>query len=216
MTACVIVCAGGHGRVLVGVLRRSGIVIDAWVDAAASLHGAVIDDITIEDEATILERAPNAIRLVNGRGNIPREGRSGLSARRDLYQGYADLGFRFATVVSINAVVAGSAKLGEGCQVITGAIVHPGATVGVNTIVNTGAQIDHDCQVGAHVHIAPGAILCGWVSVGDEAHVGAGAVISDHVTIGEGAIVGAGAVVLRDVAAGTTVVGNPARIMRDF
>lgn len=209
----VIVCAGGHGRVLGYVLRRNGAAIDAWVDADC---GGVIDGVTIEDEATILQREPDAILLVNGLGNTPGGGHSGLFARRNLYQRYAGLGFRFATVVSIDAVVASSAKLGEGCQVITGAIVHPGATIGVNTIVNTGAQVDHDCRVGAHAHVAPGAILCGWVHVGDEAHVGAGAVISDHVTIGDGAIVGAGAVVLRDVAEGATVVGNPARAVRDF
>jgi maltose O-acetyltransferase len=41
--------------------------------------------------------------------------------------------------------------------------------------------------------------------------IGLGALISNRVTVGAGAIVGAGAVVLRDVAAGETVVGNPAK-----
>ena len=43
------------------------------------------------------------------------------------------------------------------------------------------------------------------------ASIGSGAVILGGVTIGEGALVGAGAVVTRDVPAGWTVVGNPAR-----
>jgi acetyltransferase-like isoleucine patch superfamily enzyme len=43
------------------------------------------------------------------------------------------------------------------------------------------------------------------------ASIGSGATIMCGVTIGEGAVVGAGAVVTRDVAAGMTVVGNPAR-----
>jgi UDP-2-acetamido-3-amino-2,3-dideoxy-glucuronate N-acetyltransferase len=43
------------------------------------------------------------------------------------------------------------------------------------------------------------------------ASIGSGATIMCGVTIGEGAVVGAGAVVTKDVAAGTTVVGNPAR-----
>ena len=42
------------------------------------------------------------------------------------------------------------------------------------------------------------------------ASVGSGATILCGVTIGERATVGAGAVVTRDVAAGTTVAGNPA------
>jgi len=46
------------------------------------------------------------------------------------------------------------------------------------------------------------------------ASIGSGATILCGVTIGENAIVGAGAVVTRDVAAGTTVVGNPARALK--
>ena len=47
------------------------------------------------------------------------------------------------------------------------------------------------------------------------ASIGSGATILCGLTIGERAIVGAGAVVTRDVAAGTTVVGNPAARRRD-
>jgi acetyltransferase-like isoleucine patch superfamily enzyme len=37
--------------------------------------------------------------------------------------------------------------------------------------------------------------------------------IRQRVQIADGALVGIGAVVLRDVAAGATVVGNPARLL---
>jgi len=46
------------------------------------------------------------------------------------------------------------------------------------------------------------------------ASIGSGATIMCGVTVGERAVVGAGAVVTRDVAAGATVIGNPARSVR--
>jgi acetyltransferase-like isoleucine patch superfamily enzyme len=44
------------------------------------------------------------------------------------------------------------------------------------------------------------------------ASIGSGAIVMCGVEIGEGALVGAGALVTRDVPAGATVVGNPARV----
>ena len=52
------------------------------------------------------------------------------------------------------------------------------------------------------------------VRIGKDCWIGGGAIILPGVHIGDGAIVGAGAVVLSDVAAGATVVGNPARTVR--
>ncbi len=45
------------------------------------------------------------------------------------------------------------------------------------------------------------------------ASIGSGAIILGGVRIGEGALVGAGAVVTRDVVAGATVAGVPARVL---
>jgi maltose O-acetyltransferase len=49
------------------------------------------------------------------------------------------------------------------------------------------------------------------VTIGLDVWIGGGAIILPGVSVGDGAVIGAGAVVTRDVAAGTTVRGNPAR-----
>jgi maltose O-acetyltransferase len=49
------------------------------------------------------------------------------------------------------------------------------------------------------------------VEIGANAWIGGGAILLAGIRIGAGAIIGAGAVVTRDVAPGTTIVGNPAR-----
>ena len=50
------------------------------------------------------------------------------------------------------------------------------------------------------------------VAIGANVWIGGGAIILPGVTIGDDAIVGAGSIVTRDVPAGVTVAGNPARV----
>ncbi|WP_019304458.1 sugar O-acetyltransferase [Xanthomonas oryzae] len=50
------------------------------------------------------------------------------------------------------------------------------------------------------------------IRVGRNVWIGGGAIILPGVTIGDDALIGAGAVVMRDVPAGATAVGNPARV----
>jgi maltose O-acetyltransferase len=49
------------------------------------------------------------------------------------------------------------------------------------------------------------------VVISQNVWIGGGAIFLGGVRIGDGAIIGAGAVVTKDVAAETTVTGNPAR-----
>ena len=49
------------------------------------------------------------------------------------------------------------------------------------------------------------------VRIGCNVWIGGGAIVLPGITIGDDAVIGAGSVVTKDVVAGATVVGNPAR-----
>jgi UDP-perosamine 4-acetyltransferase len=208
----IILGAGGHGRVLIDVLRRAGRTITAATDADPTRHGQTFDGVPIigGDDA-VLAKSKDKVLLVNGQGNTPHRGDSGLKLRRELFLRFAERGYQFLNVVSPDAVVSATATLGHGCQILTGVIVHPGTKVGDNAVLNSAASVDHDCIIGAHSHIAPGTVLCGGVKVGASSHVGAGAVVIPNMKIGANAVVGAGAVIVSDVADGATVLGAASR-----
>ena len=52
------------------------------------------------------------------------------------------------------------------------------------------------------------------VTIGRNVWIGGAALILPGITVGDNAIVGAGSVVTRDVPAGVTVAGNPARLLK--
>ncbi|MCB0017124.1 MAG: hypothetical protein KDE09_04990, partial [Anaerolineales bacterium] len=53
-----------------------------------------------------------------------------------------------------------------------------------------------------------------WPRIGDRTFIGAGARVLGNIDVGADAVIGANAVVLNDVPAGATVVGIPAKIVR--
>jgi len=120
-------------------------------------------------------------------------------------------GIQPITIVHRNAFVANNVVIGQGSQILAMSALCAGARLGDAVIVNTSASVDHGCIVERGVHIAPGARIAGDVHIEEHVFVGTGAVILPRIKIGRGAVIGAGAVVIRDVAAGQTVVGNPAR-----
>ena len=203
----IVIAGGGHGRVVIDALLRSGAAVVGVIDPdrlVASRLPATVPWLGGDD--VLASYPPSRYRLANGVGGI------GEPQRRRLFETFRNAGYAFAQVQHPAATIALSGvTLGEGCQIMAGAVIQPGVRIGADVIINTRAAIDHDCVVGDHSHVAPGAVLCGDVVVGEDTHIGAGAVVIQGVRVGRGCIIGANATVLHDVPDGTTMVSRSER-----
>lgn len=101
-----------------------------------------------------------------------------------------------------------SCIIGRGAEFGPGFVLIHSQGVVINGRVRGGSNVyvEHQVTIGAERQQSP--------QLGNDIFIGAGAKIIGAVTIGNGARVGANAVVVRDVEAGTTVVGIPARVVR--
>ncbi len=132
--------------------------------------------------------------------------------RRDAVTEAREAGFEtFATLIDPTAVVAASARIGRGACIHSGANVGAGVEIGEFSLVNRGALVSHHCKLDPYVTTGSGVTLSSRCHVGEAAILGAGCTLTPNRKVGADATVAAGAVVVRDVAAGTTVIGNPAR-----
>jgi UDP-perosamine 4-acetyltransferase len=202
--------AGGHARVLIDIIELGGLFrLTALVDPGRV--GERVKGLEVEPNDDLLALKARGITsafiAVGGAGdNKP---------RRTLFDKVSGAGFHIPVLAHPSAVIARDVNRPQGLYVMANAVLNPGVTVGDDVIVNTGAVVDHDCIIASHVHVATGARLTGSVRVGEGAHIGAGAVVRQGISIGAWSIIGAGAVVVTDVLDGETVIGVPARPMRE-
>lgn len=124
------------------------------------------------------------------------------------------LGLKPISVIHERSFVEPSSTVGDGCQIMPGAVVHKFSKIGKHTHINTSATVDHECVIGNGVHVMGNAAVTGVIEIGDYATIGTNATILPFLKIGEGAFVGAGAVVTKDVAPYTVVAGVPAKVLR--
>jgi sugar O-acyltransferase (sialic acid O-acetyltransferase NeuD family) len=195
---------GGHAKVVIdtafatGLFRPVGVLDDDPGRLGAEVLGVPVRGAI--DLATIERLGVEHAVLAIGNNRV----RAELAARLDGR-------VTWVTLVHPSAVVAPSARIGEGSVTFAGGVIQPDAVIGRHAIVNTAASIDHDCEIGDFAHIAPGVHLAGNVYVGAGAFLGIGSCAIPGSRIGEWATVGAGGVVIDDIPPGEIAKGVPAR-----
>ena len=107
---------------------------------------------------------------------------------------------------------------------LTGIEIHPGATIGRKVFIDhgMGVVIGETAEIGDGCTLYHGVTLGGTSWSRGKRHptlepgvvIGAGAKVLGPIVIREGAKIGSNAVVVRDVPAGATAIGIPARIVQ--
>ncbi|SDG53103.1 NeuD/PglB/VioB family sugar acetyltransferase [Roseospirillum parvum] len=195
--------AGGHGRVVADLLLALRASVLGFLDPGLAPGEPVgLGLVCLGDDGCLTDPryAPGAVYVANGIGSLPGQ----AAPRRQAFARLAESGHLCPPLIHPMACLAHQVAVGDGAQVMAGAVLQTGARIGHGSIVNTGARVDHDCRIGAHVHLAPGVVLSGAVGVGEGAHLGTGCAVIQTITIGAGAVVAAGATVRRDLPPGTT------------
>lgn len=217
----VVVGAGGFGREVVDVIEAiNNTAADRGGAALWHLEGVVDDFLSPENRERLsqrgiqhlgstddfLDRAPKKTAYVVGIG-APR-------VRQRVATALDAAGLTAVTLVHPAATIGSHSQLGAGTVVCAGARITTNIVIGRHVQVNPNATIGHDTTVGDFVSLNPQAAISGDCVIESLVLVGVGGIVLNALWVGQGAVIGGAACAVRDVAAGTTVVGIPARPLR--
>ncbi len=186
---------------------------DVTIGAGATIHpGACVmagcrlgERVTVYPNAVLYEGTivgprvvihANAVIGADGFGYSLVDGRHELGAQL----GHVDIG--------------ADADIGAGTTIDRG--TYGPTTIGEGTKIDDQVMIGHNCRIGRFNMLCSQVGVAGSVTTGDYVVMGGQAGIRDHVRIGSRATVGAKSGAVSDIAEGVTMIGSPARPVREM
>ena len=211
MKKIIIVGAGGFGREIAGWLEHvvpiQAISIAGYLDDTMEANSQKAKRLPYPILGSIKDYKPGndeylviAIGEPNGKFRVAQS----LKAR----------GAKFFNMIHPTAVVAQSAKIGEGIILCPFSLVSSDTQIGDFVTINVSSSIGHDAIVGDGSTLSSHNDLTAGVELGKCVFMGTSASVVPGVKIGSGAKIGAGAIVVRDVQDNSTVYAAPARTLR--
>lgn len=144
-------------------------------------------------------------------------GVGGPIKRYTLYRKIAAIGGKFTSTISpFSQIGHYSVQIGEGTNLMTGAILTNSICIGKGCLINLNSTIGHDSTINDFVEMSPGVHISGNCMIGAFTYLGTNATVLPGITLGRNVVVGAGAVVTRDIPDNSMVLGIPAKKVKDL
>jgi sugar O-acyltransferase (sialic acid O-acetyltransferase NeuD family) len=131
--------------------------------------------------------------------------------RKRLAESLQSRGAKFISLVHPTAVVARTAKLGEGCVLYPYSVVMNAAILDDFVLLNLHASAGHDTQIGRYCNLCPYATINGLGRLETEVFMGTHSSVLPGCRVGSGSKISAGSVAAHDVGPQTLVYGVPGK-----
>jgi len=200
-----IVGSGGFAKEVEWLVKRINQVRKSWnilgfIDKTEGAQEIIGDDSFILGSQ---ERLAVAIGI----------GNAGI--REALYTSYCqNPNIWFPNLIDPASIVSREICMGIGNIICANSVFTVNINLGNFNIINLSSTIGHDVQIGNYNTVNPGTNISGNVTIGNRTELGTGVKVIQGKNIGNDAIIGAGSVVISDVPEQCTMVGVPAKVIK--
>jgi carbonic anhydrase/acetyltransferase-like protein (isoleucine patch superfamily) len=108
--------------------------------------------------------------------------------------------FKATTIIHPSAVIAKSAKIGQGCLVMANVTISTNAVLKDHCVINYNASVGHDSVLAGNNFVQPGARVSGNCRIGEGTLIGSNSFVYQNVKIGNEVLVDAMTYIHEDVA----------------
>ena len=98
--------------------------------------------------------------------------------RKKWQQLLLDLSIPMTTIIHPQAVIAPSAKIGQGVSIMAGCVIGANTIIQDGVILNIGTLLDHDVIIEAFSHLSVGVKVAGGKTITASSFLGIGTIIS--------------------------------------
>ena len=127
--------------------------------------------------------------------------------RRNVYERLKSEGYKFANIISPNALIYGNLE-GDNCWISDFVIIENDSFIGSNVYIKTKAYIAHYCNIDNHCFIGANSFIAGAVKIGEQSFIGISSNIFDDLRIGKKCLIGACTIVKRDMSDFSSIKTN--------
>ena len=125
-------------------------------------------------------------------------------------------GVRFETIIAPDSRISSLCEIGAGSVIFGYTSISVNCKIGEGVLLNGRVSVGHDVEIGDYTTVMVGTAISGGCKIGSEAKIGGHVFIIPEKKVGDNATVTAGSVVFTNVKPGITVLGNPAKRMREL